>query len=390
MTKRTPGSGGTAPVAGTVVSTARSRGTFFAGDFDSDDQAVQHAYDRMIADPALPRTLILDAPGRPFAFAGALDLWQSHSRVTSTGGITITPAAGYAGPLITSARRDDTERGEDGLICDVTLDHLWLNGHNQSLGIKLKHIQLSTIHDLHVRNTNGPGLWLSDYCIENLFSNLVLSDECGNVEQPALLLEPESNEYLPGTPSLGNITVNSTRFAGTMIHFPTNAALRIGLGPAQLEDTRRQRKIQFSGCFFHGHERMTGPLVTIAEAYELAFVGTQMLAWRDEGAVFQLGVPDAPLPAGNTLISHCIFASKPGSDCSGIHTANVDTASPCLAAFGNSFGSHRRPLAHAVDWGDQPGKSAAWAGNALNTTGAPHVGTLPVNADAPPFEEPAH
>jgi hypothetical protein len=375
----------TFPAVGVVVSTAPGRGHFCTAEFDSDDRAVQHAYDRMIDDPALPRTLILDAPDRPFAFAGPLDIWQSHCRVTSTGGVTLTPADGYTGPLISSARRDHTERGEDGLICDVVLDHLWLDGHDRCLGLKLKHLQLSTVHDLHVRNTDGPGLWLSDYCIENLFSNLVLSDECGSVDQPALLLEPESNDYLPGVPSLGNITVNSTRFAGTMIHFPTNAALRVGIGPAQLEATRRQRKIQFSGCFFHGHGRMTEPLVTIAEAYELAFVGTQVLAWRDEGAVFQMGLPDAPLPAGNTLISHCIFASKPDSDCVGIRTTNVDTESPCLAAFGNSFGSHQRPLAHAVDWGDQPGKSAAWAGNAVNTTGEPHVGVLPADADAPPF-----
>jgi hypothetical protein len=373
------------PAAGVVVSTVPGRGHFCTVDFDSDDQAVQYAYDRMIDDPALPRTLLLDTPDRPFAFAGPLTVWQSHCRVTSTGGVTLTPADGYNGPLITSALRDATERGEDGLICNIVIDHLWLNGRNQSLGIKLKHLQLSTIHDLHIRNTNGPGLWLSDYCIENLFSNLILSDECGSVDQPALLLEPESSDLIPGIPNLGNITINSTRFAGTMIHFPTNAALRISTGPAQVEATRRHRKIQFSGCYFHAHERQTAPLVTIAEGYELAFVGTQMLAWQDKGAVFQMGLPDAPLPAGNTLISHCIFASKPGSDCVGIRTTNVDTESPCLAVFGNSFGSHQRPLAHAVDWGSQPGKSAAWAGNTVHTTGAPHVGVFPADADTSPF-----
>jgi len=119
------------------------------------------------------------------------------------------------------------------LICNVALDNLRINGNSQSLGITLKHLQLSTTHGVHLRNTHGPGLWLSDYCIENLFSNLVLSDECGSETQPALLLEPESSELLPGVPSLGNITVNSTRFAGTMIHFPANAALGIGTGPAE-------------------------------------------------------------------------------------------------------------------------------------------------------------
>jgi len=370
---------------GIVVSTAKDRGAFFAGDFHSDDQAVQHAYDRMIDDPGLPRTLILDAPDRSFEFRAPLDIWQSHCRVTSTGGVTIVPADGYEGPLIASARRDKTERGEDGLICDVVLDHLWLNGLNRSLGIKLKHMQLSTIHDLHVRNTNGPGLWLSDYCIENLFGNLVLSDECGSETQPALLLEPESSELLPGVPSLGNITVNSTRFAGVMIHFPANAALGIGTGAAKVEITRRQRKIQFSGCFFHAHDRQNRPLVTVSEAYEIAFNGTQMLSWGYDGPVLEMGRPDARWPAGITLISHCFFGCRPGSDSCGIRTTNVDTGVPCLTVFGNAFGSYERPLQHAVDWGEQPGKLASWSANTINTTGTPHMGVLPADADVRPF-----
>lgn len=369
---------------GVIVSTVAGRGHFHTADFESDDQAAQHAYDAMIADPHLPRTLILDAPDRPLAFAGPLTIWQSHCRVTSTGGPTITPAAGYTGPLISSARREATERGEDGLICDVAIDHLWLDGHNQCLGIKLKHLQLSTIHDLHVRNTDGPGLWLSDYCIENLFSNLVLSDECGNGTMPALLLQPESNEQLEGAEH-GNITVNSTNFAGTMIHFPANDALRIGTGPAEVEIARRQRKIQFTGCFFHSHGRATRPVVTLAEAYEITFVGTQMMGWSKEVPVMQLGTPDARYPTGITMISHCIFSSQNDSNCAGLHIVNVQTHGPCLAAFGNSFGSMERRLAHAVDWGSQPGKSAAWAGNAVNVSGTPHIGTLPHQADHPPF-----
>ncbi len=372
------------PAPGVIVSTLAGRGHFHASDFDSDDRAVQHAYDAMITDPHLPRTLILDAPDRPFRFAGPLEIWQSHCRVTSTGGPTITPRAGYTGALITSARREGTQRGEDGLICDVVLDHLWLDGQNRCLGIKLKHLQLSTIHDLHVRNTDGPGLWLSDYCIENLFSNLVLSDECGNADLPALLIEPESNEQLDGADH-GNITVNSTNFTGTMIHFPANDALRIGTGPAEVQIARRQRKIQFSGCFFHSHGRATRPVVTLAEAYEIAFVGTQMLRWSKDGAVMQLGTSEARYPTGIVMVSHCIFGSQEGGTCAGIHTRNVQTTGPCLAAFGNSFGSMEKRLAHAVDWGDQEGKSAAWAGNAVNVHDRPHVGVLPAQADALPF-----
>ncbi len=374
--------------SGVMVSTHAQRGHFHTEDFDTDDQAVQHAYDAMIADPSLPRTLILDAPDRPFAFAGPLDIWQSHCRVTSTGGPTIVPAPGYTGPLITSGRRELTERGEDGLICDVTIDHLWLDGKNQSLGIKLKHLQLSTIHDLHVRNTDGPGLWLSNYCIENLFSNLVLSDECGNADLPALLLQPESDEHLEGA-AHGNITVNSTNFSGTMIHFPANDALRIGTGPAQIEIGRRQRKIQFTGCFFHSHGRCTRPVVTLAEAYEITFVGTQMLRWSKAGPVMQLGTPEARFPTGIVMVSHCIFGAENGDASAGIHTVNVQTTGPCLAAFGNCFGSMERRLAHAVNWGDQPGKSAAWGANAVNVAAQPHVGVLPANADASPFASPS-
>lgn len=370
---------------GVVVSTHRARGDIWAGDFASDEQAVQHAYDRMVNDPDLPRTLVLDAPDRPFEFAGPLTIWQSHCRVTSTGGVTITPANGYAGPLIASERRPDTEWGEDELITNVAIDHLWINGKNQSLGIKLKHLQLSTIHDLHVRQTDGPGLWLSDYCIENLFSNLILSDECGNRDLPALLIKTESDYVPDGVRDVLNKTVNSTRFAGTMIHFPTNAAMEIHLGEADVPLGRRHRKIQFSGCYFHAHPSHTAPLVTLAEAYELAFVGTQMLAWSDDLPVLQMGLPSARYPAGLTLISHCIFGSKPGSRSSGIKVVNVDEDAPCLAVFGNSFGSADRRLGHAVDWGTQPHKLASWAANTVHVAGEPHIGTPPSNADVDPF-----
>jgi len=377
--------GGQLPAGGVVVSTRSDRGHFHAEDFESDDRAAQHAFDRMVADPALPRTLVLDAPDRPFAFAGPLRVWQSHSRVTSTGGVTVTPAPGYCGPLIETALDPErTERGEDGLVTDVTLDHIMLNGLDRSLGLKLKHVQLSTFHNLHVRRTDGPGLWLADFCIENLFSDLVLSDECGSAKLPALLIEPESNDRPEGLDDIGNITVNSTRLAGIMIHFPTNDCMRIGCGPAEVPAGRRQRKIQFSGCYFHAHPRQTRPLVTIGDAFELAFVGTQMLCWSDQPAV-QLGTEGDRYGAGITLISHCFFGSRPGSESVGIRAVKVETGAPFLCAFGNSFGSADRRLKHAVDWGPQAGKQAAWAANAVHVADESFVGVPPTNADVLPF-----
>ena len=375
-------------LTGVVVSTCPGRGPYNTDDFASDVAAVQQAYDDMVTRPDLPRTLILDAPGRPFAFNGFLDIWQSSCRITSTGGPTIVPSGDYKGPLVQSGLRRETERGEDDLIHNVVIDNLWLDGRGRAQGIKLRHLQLSTVHSLHIRNTDGPGLWLSDFCIENLFSDLVLSDNGGNDQYPALLIEPEGTLHPDGkdaTDAIGNITVNSTRFAGTMIHFPANDALRISAGPAPVGESRRQRKIQFSGCFFHGHGRQTKPLVTLADAYQISFVGTQMLRWTDDGAVMQLGTEDARWPTGITLVSHCFFGGKPRSDVVGIRVENAVTGTPCLAVFGNSFGGDAATLAHAVDWGEQEGKTAAWAGNAVNTRGAPHVGTLPKNADIAPF-----
>lgn len=371
-----------------IVSTSADRGQFRTADFASDSDAVQGAYDEMVSRDDLPRTLVLDAPGRPFELSAPLLIWQSGCRIASTGGPTIVPAPGYTGPLIESEIRPSTERGEDGLICNVVIENLWLDGLNRATGIKLKHIQLSTIHSIHVRNTDGPGLWLSDFCIENLFSDLVLSDECGNEEYPALLIQPESSRHPDGGSSehdIGNITVNSTGFSGTMIHFPANDALRICAGPAEVSRGRRHRKIRFAGCFFHSHGRATKPLVTLDDAYELSFIGTQMLLWRDEGTVMQLGSPGARWPTGITMVSHCIFGAKADSESVGIHAQNVVTDSPCLAAFGNSFGSDESRLLHAVDWGAQSGKQASWASNAVNVTGAAHVGDLPSDSDVLPF-----
>lgn len=340
----------------------------------------------MIANPDLPRTLILDAPDRPLRFSGPLDVWQSHCRVCATGGVTIRPAKGYTGALISSALRDETEVGEDGLITNVVIDHIWLNGDNQSLGIKLKHIQLSTIHDIHVRDTDGPGLWLSNFCIESLFSNIVLSDRCGNDELPALLLRPESHETIPGKWDQGNITANSVRFAGVMIHFADNACLEVGIGPADVTINRRQREIEFSGCFFHSHARRTRPVVTVEEAYAINFLGTQMMGWANTGAIMQLGSKQARFPTGLVHISNCDFYSKPGSDCVGIVCENVEQDGvACMLAHGNTFGGFDARLKTAVDWGSQPGKCAAWGSNAIKVAGRPFIGVPPVDADILPF-----
>ena len=381
-----PSHGG--PASGVVVSTRPDRGDFHADDFPSDDRAVQHAYDAMVGDPALPRTLILDAPDRPFAFAGPLDIWQSSCRVTSNGGPTLVPAEGYSGALIQSGMRGETEAGEDNLISNVVLDHIWIDGQNRAQGIKLRDLQLSTVHDLHVRRTDGPGLWLSDGCIENLFSNLVLSDECGSETAPALLIEPESATPRPGVGNeVGNLTVNSTHFSGIMIHFPTRDALRIGGGPMSREDCKGHRKIQFTGCFFHAHGRCEKPLVTVADAFQLTFIGTQMLAWKEGGAVLQLGTGgNDALPVGDILVSHCFFASKRNCTTTGIRLVNVATDRPCLSLFGNAFGS-QNALHHAVDWGEQAGKRASWAGNTLHLTGEPFLGVPPENADVSPFQD---
>ena len=98
------------------------------------------------------------------------------------------------------------------MIADVVIDHIWIDGENRAVGIKLRHLQLSNIHDMHVKNTDGPGLWLSDYCIENIFSNIILSDKCGNDDYPALYISPENTGFIPVGRDIGNITVNSTYF----------------------------------------------------------------------------------------------------------------------------------------------------------------------------------
>jgi hypothetical protein len=342
----------------------------------------------MMTNPDLPKTLILDSAARPFEFDGFLDIWQSKCRITATGGTTIVPKEGYKGPVIQSTIREETEVGEDGLITDVIMDNIWINGHDQCMGIRLRHLQLSTIHDIHVKSTDGPGLWISDCVIENLFSNIVLSDNCGSEEYPALLIEPEFIDLTKNaleTKRFGNPTINSTQFSGIMIHFPTNDALRVGAGPVPIQLSRRQRKMQFVGCFFHGHARQTKPLVTLADAYENSFVGTQMLIWKDEGTVIQMGMEDAQHPTGITMISHCIICSKPGSNTTGIRMVNVEKNTPSLAAFGNSFGSGDKRLAHAVDWGTQEGVMVSWGANAISTSKEPHIGVKPVNADVIPF-----
>lgn len=110
-----------------------------------------------------------------------------------------------------------------------------------------------------------------------------------------------------------------------------------------------------------------------------------MLAWNDEGTVMQLGTgEDDRLPVSGVMISHCIFGSRRDSTTTGIRLVNVATDRPCLSLFGNAFGS-RNALHHAVDWGEQEGKSASWSGNTMHLTGEPFLGVPPQNADISPF-----
>lgn len=373
--------------SGVMVSTHPERGNFRTSDFNSDVEAVQSAYDYMVTKPDMPRTLILDASARPFEFDGFLDIWQSKCRITSTGGATIVPKQGYKGPVIQSTIRDETEVGEDGLISDVIMDNIWIDGKEECVGIKLRHLQESTIHDIHVRSTDGPGLWISDCVIENMFSNIILSDNCGNDEYPAMLIEPENIE-ITQEKKIGNLSINSTQFSGVLIHFPTNDALRISCGGHIQNMGRRQRKIQFVGCMFHGHSRQTKPLVSISEAQEISIVGTQMITGEKDGVVILQMGKDGGLPVGNTLISHCFFYNFGSKNAIGISVENVDEHAPFLAAFGNSFGIRNGEtgwLKHAVNWGSQKNKMASWQGNLVGTNEEPHVGVMPSNADILPF-----
>ncbi len=380
---------------GLVVSTQPGCGDLSVADFPSDDAALQAAYDRIASDPTASKTLILDPAGTPFRMKAPLIVWQSATRVTSTGGKCLTPADGYTGALLESHIRPETVEGPDGLITNVVLDHLHCDGENRSLGIRLRHLQLGSFHDLHVCNTDGPGLWISDYCIENLFSNIVLSDECGNEEYPALYIQPENLDFKPEGRDLGNITVNSTCFNGVMIHFPTADALRIGAAGATIGINRRQRKIHFNGCFFHGHGRMKNrPLVTLGDAYEIAIIGCQMVLWGTEGTLIQIGEEGGKFPSGTTMISHCNLVGRPAADAPdgvlktiGIKLVNPDTGdgAAVLSAFGNNFGSNDARLAHAVDWGQTPGVRASWAANLVNTSEAPFIGMKPEEADVSPF-----
>ena len=180
---------------------------------------------------------------------------------------------------------------------------------------------------------------------------------------------------------VGNITVNSTHFSGTTIHFPTNEALHVSAGPAPVSKGRRHRKFQFTGCMFHGHGDAEGPVATVADTRQAAFVGTQWLLWQDDGVVVRLGSEDARWPTATTTFSHCRFSSKPDSTATGVRCENVEAEVPCLQVVASTF----ERMAHAVDWGGQQDKRASWAGNGVETSGAAHVGARPVDADVSPF-----
>ena len=232
----------------------------------------------------------------------------------------------------------------------------------------------------------GPGSRNTSICFACFSSQaLTFLDMC--TEWPSRI-SSTVRSLASGEPDIGvsNRTVNSTYFSGITIHFPANDCLRISAKPMAEGTCKGHRKMPLNGCFFHCYGRQTRPVVTIADAFQITFIGTQMLGWNEHSAVMQLGTEDAHLPTGITLISHCVFGSKAGNDAAGIHTANVCTDGPCLSAFGNAFGSNNK-LAHAVDWGKQQGKTARWAGNTMNTSGEPFLGTPPAPADLSPFAE---
>ncbi len=318
-----------------------------------------------------------------------LKVWQSGTRVTSNSGTSLIPADGYSGPLLVTELRPDTLPGEDGLISNVTIDQLHLDGMHRSKGLVLRHVQLSVFRDLHIRNTNGAALRVSDFCIENLFNNLVLSDSVGNFDEPALWIQPENTGILPlgEDRDLDNITVNSTFFSGIMIHFQRNDALRISAAGTSVGLGRRHRKIQFLGCFFHGRGEITRPLITLEDSFEISISGCQLLSWTKTGTVLQLGAVDSLHPVGSTMISHCNILGQPGQGHSsvGIRLVNVEEGPGVLSVFGNNFGSHDARLGHAVDWGTQLNVKASWAANLVNTEKEPHLGKPPLNADASPF-----
>jgi hypothetical protein len=133
---------------------------------------------------------------------------------------------------------------------------------------------------------------------------------------------------------------------------------------------------------FHSHNRAESSVLTLEDSYELAFIGTQMLLWGEEGTCVQMGTEAARWPVGTTTFSHCRFTAKPDSTVTGITCGNVEENLTSLQAVGNTFDER---LAHAVDWGDQPDKLAAWAGNGVDVHGEPHIGTLPEESDIRPF-----
>jgi hypothetical protein len=383
-------SGGGTYFPAVVVSTAPNRGDWFTGDFESPAEAVQHAYDQMVGQKNLPQTLVLDPSGGPFEMDAPLEIWQSQTRVTSSSGVCLVPAEGYCGPLLTTGLRDETRPGEDGLLTNITIDNLHLDGRMRSKGIVLRHVQLSTFRGLHIRNTDGAALRLSDFCIENLFDQLVLSDQTGSATEPTLWIEPENTGIFPmggQKRDLGNITVNSTFFNGIMIHFPNNDALRISSGGASVELCRRHRKIQFNGCFFHGHDRLNKPLITLEDCFELSFVGCQMLLWNTSGTIMRLGEHESQFPTGSVMVSHCTFVGKPGESLQtmAFELRNVETGCGCLSVFGNNIGSNTGLLGYAADFGNKPETRISWTGNLVQTQNPPFKGVQPENADISPF-----
>ena len=148
-------------------------------------------------------------------------------------------------------------------------------------------------------------------------------------------------------------------------------------------------KNSVNGCYFHGHDRLTArPLITLEDAFELAFVGCQMLIWNTAGSIIRLGEKNSMFPVGPVMISHCHFVGQPSKDTEvvAIEIVNVEKNTGVLSAFGNNFGSNDGRLAHAVNWGDEVGVQAAWSANMVHTTQEAHTGVLPTEADISPFK----
>lgn len=183
-----------AEVKDVVVTNDSDFGDYDTRYFDSDDQAVQTAFDETVRDPERPNRLVLSSVNAPFRFERAVELWQSNVSVLGDHGETIAPAAGNDGYLLrTRIRGGETEEGPGSHIHDLSVANLSIDGENQASGIETKDVNLSVFGPgIHIENTDGPGLRLSDGTMESQFIGIRASDNCGSFEQPAVSVKPDS------------------------------------------------------------------------------------------------------------------------------------------------------------------------------------------------------